>query len=341
MTGRRPLRVAVLGGGTGIPSVLRGLSERVGRGEALDVTAVVATADDGGSSGRIRRERGGLPPGDLRNCLLALAPDPEGNPLARLLAHRFHGAGPLSGHSVGNLMLHALAEQEGSFVEALATAGSLIGARGRVLPVTLENVSLEGETRSGERLSGETRIGRTDAAIERVWLEPSGASPAPDVASSIEGADLLVVGPGSLFTSLLAVLLVPGVAEAARRCRGTRVLVANLMTQPGETMGMTLPDHLEALDRHLGPGLFDAVLFHDGPIAPARLSPYLEERAAPLRLDGIEKRKERLLRGDLVTAEGKIRHDPRRLAATIVALASSGARPPARESAGAARRMTP
>lgn len=341
MTGRRPLRVAVLGGGTGIPSVLRGLSELVGRGEVLDVTAVVATADDGGSSGRIRRERGGLPPGDLRNCLLALAPDPEGNPLARLLAHRFHGAGPLSGHSVGNLMLHALAEQEGSFLEALATAGRMIGSRGRVLPVTLENVSLEGETRNGERLSGETRIGGTDAAIARVWLEPAEASPAPGVESAIEGADLLVVGPGSLFTSLLAVLLVPGVAEAARRCRGTRLLVANLMTQPGETMGMTLSDHLVALDRHLGPGLFDAVLVHDGPIVSSRLAPYVEERSEPLRLAGIEERKERLLRGDLVTPEGKIRHDPRRLAATIVSLAEAASRPRARESAPAERRITP
>ena len=242
-----PLRVSVIGGGNGIPNVLLGLASLVRQGHALEITAIVATADDGGSSGRIRSQRGGLPPGDLRNCLLSLADDADGC-IGRLFAHRYAGAGDLAGHALGNLLLIALAEQEGSYLSAVEAAGRMLRTRGRVLPASANALRLEGETVAGERISGESRIGAAPAAIRRVWLEPAVAEPCDGVLDALAAADLTVLGPGSLFTSILPVLLVRGVADAIRASRGTRVLVGNLMTQPGETLGMTMTDHLDAID---------------------------------------------------------------------------------------------
>lgn len=315
-----PLRVAVLGGGNGIPNVLRGLAAAERRGRPLDVTAVVATADDGGSSGRIRSQRGGLPPGDLRNCVLALADDADG-PFGRLFAHRYAGAGELAGHSLGNLLLIALAEQEGSYFKALEAAGRLLRIRGRVLPATAGAVRLEGETVAGERISGESRIGAAPAAIRTVWLEPSGAEPGECVLQSLSDADLVVLGPGSLFTSILPVLLVPGVAEAIRASRGSKVLVGNLMTQPGETVGMTMVEHLESIDRHVGPGLIETVLLNASPIAPQRLQPYAEQQAQLVLSTALDDRPETICAASLVNASGKIRHDPDRLAEALLRLA--------------------
>jgi uncharacterized cofD-like protein len=312
-TDERRIGVTVLGGGNGISAVLRGLAQLVRTGPGVDLAAVVATADDGGSSGRIRSERGGLPPGDLRRCLLALA-DESAQPLSDLLAHRYQGNGALGGHVLGNLMISALAEQQGCYLKAMETAGCLLRTCGRVLPVTLEVVELEGETCDGELLRGESRIGETPQPLERVWLRPSPAGPAPEVLDVIRGADLLVVGPGSLFTSLLPVLLVPGVAQAVRECSGVRALVANLMTQPGETLGMNLNDHLRTLDRHVGPDLVDHVLVHDRPVPADRLGPYLRRQSEWIEPELGASRGERLVSTDLLTRTGKIRHDPGRLA---------------------------
>jgi uncharacterized cofD-like protein len=317
---KRPVRFVVLGGGTGIPNALRGLASLVRDGLPLEITAIVATADDGGSSGRIRRERGGLPPGDLRQCLLALA-DAADEPFGRLFAHRYDGAGDLAGHSVGNLILNALAEQEGCYLKAVAAAGRMLRARGRVLPVTEHPLRLEGETVSGDRLSGESRIGAAPAAIRRLWLEPVGAKPSEGTLEAVRSADLVVLGPGSLFTSILAVLLVDGVAEAVRSSRGSRVLVGNLMTQPGETVGMSMADHLEAIERHVGPGLVETVLLNAAPIAPGRLRPYAEQSGELVSRVGLEERGEVIVERPLVTDSGKIRHDPARLADALIRLA--------------------
>jgi uncharacterized cofD-like protein len=310
-------RVTVLGGGNGISAVLRGIARRIREGAALDLTAVVATADDGGSSGRLREERGGIPPGDLRNCLLALASD-EAAPLARLFAHRYEGRGDLAGHALGNLILAALADQHGSYLRSVEVAAGLLGAFGRVLPASLDALHLEGLARDGIRISGESRIGRSHCAVDRVWLVTPGASPAPGVVESVQDADLLVLGPGSLFTSLLAVLLVPGVADAVRRSRGRKVLVANLMTQPGETLGMGLAEHLQALELNAGAGLVDEVLVHGGSVDPERVRPYEDQGAEPLDTHGLEGRPERLLVGDVATSGGKIRHDPDAVAALLL-----------------------
>ena len=330
----RPLRLAVLGGGTGIPNALRGLASLVRAGLALEVTAIVATADDGGSSGRIRRERGGLPPGDLRQCLLALA-DAVDEPFGKLFAHRYRGDGDLAGHSLGNLLLIALAEQEGCYLKAIAAASRLLRTQGRVLPVTENALRLEGETVTGDRLSGESRIGSAPAAISRLWLEPAAATPADGVLDALHSADLIVLGPGSLFTSILAVLLVEGVADAVRESPGSKVLVGNLMTQPGETVGMSMADHLRALDRHVGPDLVRTVLLNATPIAPERLRPYREQSGELVRLDGLGDRPETVIEAPLVTDSGKIRHDPARLAEVLVRMASAGTVAASRVSRGA------
>ena len=319
-----PLRVVVVGGGNGIPNVLRGLAALEREGRALEITAIVATADDGGSSGRIRSQRGGLPPGDLRNCLLALADDADGA-FGRLFAHRYAGAGDLAGHSLGNLLLMALAEQEGCYLKAVEAAGRLLRIRGRVLPASAGPLRLEGETIAGERISGESRIGAAPAAIRRVWLEPAAAEPADGVLQAIGAAGLVVLGPGSLFTSILPVLLVGGIAEAVRASRGVKVLVGNLMTQPGETVGMTMADHLDAIDRHAGPALVDTVLLNATAIAPQRLRPYAEQQAELVARAGLVDRPESIYEAPLVNASGKIRHDPARLAAVLTRLASAGA----------------
>ena len=324
-----PQRVVVVGGGNGIPTVLRGLAALVRDGRPLEITAVVATADDGGSSGRIRSQRGGLPPGDLRNCLLALTDDTD-SALSRLFAHRYAGAGDLAGHSLGNLLLMALAEQEGCYLKAVEAAGRLLGTRGRVLPASAGALRLEGETISGERISGESRIGAAPAAIRRVWLEPAAAEPGDGVLEALGAADLIVLGPGSLFTSILPVLLVRGVAEAVRTAHGTRVLVGNLMTQPGETVGMTMADHLDAIDRHAGPALVDTVLLNTTAIRSHRLRSYSEQQAELVLRAGLAERPETIYEAPLVNESGKIRHDPTRLADVLVRLASTTAETSAR-----------
>lgn len=314
------MRIAVLGGGSGIPNVFGGLARRVAAGSPLEVTAVVATMDDGGSSGRLRAERATIPPGDLRNCLLAMSP---GDSRFRdLFAHRYAGSGDLAGHSVGNLMLAALAELEGCWMKALLTAGEMLGSVGRVIPVSLDAARLEAETGDGRRISGESRIGGAPSAIRRVWLEPVAPRPAPGAVEAIRDADLVVVGPGSLFTSLLPVLLVPGIAEAVRGSRGRRVLVSNLMTQPGETLGMDLEAHLEAIDDHAGPRLVQDVVVNASPLPADRLVRYAEEHARPVENDHAPSRPERFVLVDVVTRDGKIRHDPERLAPVLLGLAA-------------------
>jgi uncharacterized cofD-like protein len=328
-----PLRVVVLGGGNGMPNVLRGLAALAREGNPVEITAIVATADDGGSSGRIRSQRGGLPPGDLRNCLLALADDAE-SAISRLFAHRYAGTGDLAGHSLGNLLLMALAEQEGCYLKGVEAAGRLLRTRGRVLPASEGGLRLEGETVSGARISGESRIGAAPAAIRRVWLEPASAEPGEGVLEALDVADLVVVGPGSLFTSILPVLLVSGVSEAVRTARGRRVLVGNLMTQPGETLGMTMADHLDAIDRHAGPALVDAVLLNATAIRPHRLRAYAEQHAELVSPAGLADRSETIFEAPLVNEFGKIRHDPTHLADALIGLASKAADRSARARVG-------
>jgi len=318
----RPVRVVALGGGTGLPALLRGLvphlRARAGR-PALDLTAVVAMSDDGGSSGRLRRSRGVLPPGDVRNCLVALAA--SRGVLADVLQFRFGGRGSLAGHALGNLLLAALTEMHGDFLQAVRCAARLLEARGTVLPSTLHTVHLGAELEDGRRVLGERNLARSGGRVKRVFLRPERPPPAEGVLEAIAGADLITLGPGSLYSSVLPNLLVDGVAEALRRTRARRVLVANLMTEPGETGGMGAVDHVEAVIEHAGP-VVDVVLLNTAPFGPGRLGRYARAGAEPVRADlgGLRSLGVVPFETDLLGAGPRLRHDPRKLGKALLSV---------------------
>ena len=316
----KSFRVVALGGGTGLAALLSGLKRRVGA-EISELTAIVAVTDDGGSSGRLRRDLGVLPPGDIRNCLAALADDTD--LLTRLFQFRFEGGEGLSGHSFGNLFLAALTELTGDFPQAILTAERILSVRGTILPATLASVHLRARGASGRVYEGESVIGRSGERLARVELVP-GAPPAyaPAVAA-LRDADLVLLGPGSLYTSILPNLLIPGLRRALTRTRARVVLVLNLMTQPGETEGLDGLDHLAAIESHVGRGLVDAALVHRGGIPEARLAPYRAEGSTPVVAErhALAERGVELVAADLLAREGLLRHDPARLAAAVVRLA--------------------
>lgn len=309
---RRPRRVVALGGGTGMPAVLRGLRGIVRGEDTTALTAVVTMTDDGGSSGRLRRTRGLPPPGDVRNCLVALSPDED--LLSGLFQHRYKGRSELSGHTVGNLILAALAEQTGSFLKAVEVSAKVLRTRGRILPATLEDVVLEAVLDDGTRLLGETRITASGRRIREISLRPGNVSATPGVLSAILAADLVVLGPGSLFTSLVPNLVVEGIGEALRRTRAAVVFVTNLASEKGDSEGLDLVDHVEVIERHAGGQIVDAVLVHEGPIEGAILSRYREEGAEALSWPERGHGRFHVLRRDLLAPGEKLRHDPTRTA---------------------------
>ncbi|MGZ3460989.1 MAG: gluconeogenesis factor YvcK family protein, partial [Archangium sp.] len=258
----RPTRIVAMGGGTGLPMVLRGLARRAEPklGEpGLDITAVVAMSDDGGSSGRLRRTRGALPPGDVRNCLVALAGGKGTSALSEVFQYRFAGKRGLAGHAVGNLLIAALAELKGDFLEAVRVSGELLGVKGRVLPSTTSPVQLVAQMEDATEVVGESNISRAQGRIRKVLLSPRSPPPVDGILEAIHTADLIAIGPGSLYSSVMPNLLVDGVAQALCETRALKVMVANLMTQPGETDGMDCLDHVRAVRDHVGP-VVDVVL---------------------------------------------------------------------------------
>jgi len=327
---RRPAaRILAIGGGTGLSTLLRGLKAHVvrRRQEAArlpiaDLAAMVTVTDDGGSSGRLRRDYRILPPGDIRNCMVALAKDEA--LLSRLFQYRFRAGRGLRGHSFGNLFLAALAEITGDFPEAVRLSGQVLPIRGRIFPSTARNVTLEAELEDGTRVAGETRIAREarqrGVRIRRIRLAPRRVRPLPEVLEAIRTADLILVGPGSLYTSLIPNLLVEGVAEAIRRARATRVYIANLMTQPGETSGYSAADHVRAIYAHTRPGLFDWIVLNRAPISPRLLRRYRADRARPVvaDLDELQRLGLRCIFDNLSEEDGVVRHDPHRLAQLLL-----------------------
>jgi uncharacterized cofD-like protein len=254
---RGPQLVAI-GGGHGQSTLLRGLKERT-----TNITAIVTVADDGGSSGKLRRSLGIPPPGDLRNCLAALSDDES--LLTQLFQYRFAEGEGINGHAFGNLFISALAGVTGSFEQGLIEASRVLAVRGKVVPSSLSDVTLEGElmaehTNSLTRVSGESRIPETTGAIWRVWLEPDYVPAYPEAVQAILSAEMIVVGPGSLFTSILPNLLIPGIRDALRTSRALKVYVCNTATQPGETDGFSIRDHVQAIERHIGGNPFDVIL---------------------------------------------------------------------------------
>lgn len=309
--GRGP-RIVTIGGGHGLSTLLRGL-----KSHTYNLTAVVTVADDGGSSGRLRESFGILPPGDIRNCLAALSNDEA--LLAQLFQYRFSGEPGLHGHSFGNLFISALSDITGSFEEAVAESGRVLSVHGRVLPSTLHNVKLIADVRlphvvNEVRVEGESRIPEVAGHVRRVWLEPNNAPAFPPVIRALLNAEMIVIGPGSLFTSLLPNLLVHDVMAALRTSRALKVFVCNIAIQPGETQAFTCYDHVRALEEHVGEDLFDIVLCndnYDGGLAEASQWVIADEKS---RSDV------RLYTADLVDYEQPWRHDPLRLAQVLMDL---------------------
>lgn len=310
-------RVVALGGGTGLSTLLRGMKE-----VTSNLTAVVTVMDDGGSSGRLRAELDVLPPGDVRNCILALAEDEER--IARLFQHRFGGTAGLDGHSLGNLLLVGMEQATGGFDRAIEEMSSILNVRGRVLPATLTKTHLIARMADGEWVEGETRITSDPRRIERIVLSAKEVEPYGRVMEAIARADLVLLGPGSLFTSLIPNLLVDGVTSAIEKAAAEKILVANLMTQPGETTGFNLSDHLRILHEYIDLHCFDSVIVNTALPSEDLLAGYLEESAGPVKDDLGEENDYRLqvIRADMlgmIELEGKptVKHDPRKLARVI------------------------
>lgn len=314
--GHRPPRLVAIGGGHGLSAMLRGLKRYT-----RDITAIVTVADDGGGSGALREDLGMLPPGDIRSCILSLANTEK--TMRELLNYRFT-EGSLAGQSFGNLFLAAMNGISGSFDEAVHRMGDVLAITGRVLPVTNQDVHLEAEFEDGSRCLGESKIYYTkkenDCRIRQVRLVPEHPQALPDSLEAIARADLIILGPGSLYTSIIPNFLVDGIADAIRRSRAVKALVLNVMTQDGETEGYTASDHVKAILHHAGPNVVDVCVANSRPVPEESLAPYLAEGAEPLRLD----REEIMALGvavrefPLCSSGRYIRHNPDELAKAVL-----------------------
>ncbi|MEO8285862.1 MAG: gluconeogenesis factor YvcK family protein [Chloroflexota bacterium] len=308
-------RIVAIGGGTGMPTLLRGIKEVTD-----NITAVVNVVDDGGSSGRLRRDLGILPPGDFRNNLVALS---DAEPLmAELFQHRFEGAGELEGHSFGNLYLVAMTHVTGSFEHAILESSRVLAVRGKVLPASLENIELYAELENGDIVRGESVIPRTPVPLKRVFMKPAHAPGYPEAISEIYNAEIIVLGPGSLFTSIMPPLLVEDIARAVKsNTTAVKVYICNVATQPGETDGFGVAEHVRALQSHIGSGLFDYVIYNSNLSGEKDILPEWAvtavklDKAAESRFPKIE-----FVQADVVRDDNPLRHDPAKLARAVMSL---------------------
>jgi uncharacterized cofD-like protein len=328
-----PLRVVSIGGGHGLSALLNGLKKythprrnRKGEDEPLiDITAIVTVTDDGGSSGRLRREFDVLPPGDIRNCMVALSEDDA--LLSQLFQYRFKAGRGLKGHSFGNLFLTALTDITGDFPDAVRSSAEVLKIAGRIFPSTAANVSLEAVLDDGTVVVGETRISRTRRRIRRISLHPPHVRPLRGTLDAIARADLITLGPGSLFTSVIPNLLVAGIPKAIRQSRALKAYFVNLMSQPGETTNFAASDHVRAVLDHAGGKFLDCVVMNNSRISPALRSRYAEQNSAPVECDtaAIEQMGIEVLQSDLVMKGVKVRHNPAAIARVAVDLARRNA----------------
>ncbi len=309
-------KIVAIGGGTGLSTLLRGIKVY-----SANITAIVTVADDGGSSGRLRREQGMLPPGDIRNCLAALAD--EEKLLTELFQYRFNAGEGLSGHSFGNLFLSAMNNITGDLEAAIAASSKVLAVRGRVLPATLADVNLWAEMDDGRIIQGESQITETGGKIVHLGCYPENPPALPAAVTAIEEADLILIGPGSLYTSIIPNLLVPEIRKALALTKVPRLYICNIMTQPGETDGYTVSDHIQALDQVSHRPLFNAVLAHSRSPSPENLERYARENAHPVYVDReeISNLQRRLVLANIMyedQASGHVRHDPERLGKVIM-----------------------
>jgi uncharacterized cofD-like protein len=324
----RPLRVVAIGGGTGLSTLLRGLrsyataSNQAGAEVGLigDLAAVVTVSDDGGSSGRLRKDFNMLPPGDLRNCMVALSEQED--LLTQLFAHRFRHGVALRGHSFGNLFVAALTEITGDFASAIQLASKILATRGRIYPVTTANVRLVARMDDGSLVRGETKISASRKRIVELMLDPADAAPLPETLEAIKRADLITVGPGSLYTSLITNLLVRGMPSALASAHGVRVYICNLMTQANESLGLTASQHIERIYEHTHAPIFDYALVNTAPFSPQTLARYAAQNAKPILAD-IERIKHlgvRVITGNFAIEDEVVRHDASHVADALLAL---------------------
>ncbi len=318
-----PLRVVSIGGGHGLSALLEGLKKYTHEadGPRVDITAIVTVTDDGGSSGRLRREFDVLPPGDIRNCMVALSED--GALLSKLFQYRFKAGHGLKGHSFGNLFLTALTDITGDFPDAVRNSAEVLKIAGRIFPSTGANVSLEAVLDNGSVLRGESRISRSRRRIHRIRLQPNRVRPLGETLDAIARADLITLGPGSLFTSVIPNLLVSGIPKAIRRSRALKAYFLNLMTQPGETTNFSASDHVLAVDNHAGGRLLNSVVVSTSRISQAVRRRYAEQNSAPIESDiqELERMGLNVIGADLLQKGPKVRHNPDAIARVAVDLA--------------------
>ena len=322
-------RLVALGGGTGLSTLLAGLKQLVAKSDEPiwieTLSAIVTVSDNGGSSGRLRDELQMLPPGDIRNCIVALSED--SSLLSRLFRYRFRGEGELGGHSFGNLFLAALTEVTGDFTEAVRLSSEVLASKGHIFPATISDVHLVAELDDGSIVRGETQISASRAPIRHLRLEPERCLPLPQALKELKNADVITVGPGSLYTSILPNLLVSQVAKVIGESRATKIFVSNLMTQPGETDGYTALQHLETLRKYAPEINFDFVVVNDRKISPEQAKRYAAEQAYQIGiddpiLDSLDQTTE-VMRADLLDEGEKVRHSSARLARVVLACRQS------------------
>ena len=325
------LRVVAIGGGTGLSTLLRGLKLRVPHAAGLlsvparapliaDLTAVVTVTDDGGSSGRLRRDFNMLPPGDLRNCMVALSEDER--LISRLFKHRFRNGGDLGGHNFGNLFIAALTEMTGDFGQAIKLSAEILAMRGHIFPATSANVTLAARMEDGSVVRGETNITASRQRIVELTIEPSDPPPPPETLDAIAAADLITIGPGSLFTSLITNLLVRGIPEALAAAHGTRVFVCNLMTQANESLHLTASQHIERMYEHAGRSIFDYALINTAPVSAQLRERYAAEGAEVTVADveRIEALGIQCISGNFAEEDGVLRHAADRVTDALLSL---------------------
>lgn len=319
------LNFVAIGGGNGLSTLLSGLKRFV-HASVLEpiwldnLSAIVAVTDDGGSSGRLRDELQMLPPGDIRNCMVALSEDSR--LLSKLFQHRFRGEGDLGGHSFGNIFLAALSEITGDFAEAVKLSSEILASKGHIYPATVSNATLSAELFDGSTIHGETNIAQVGNSIKRLYLEPQGCKPMPETLAAIAEANVISIGPGSLYTSLLPPILVDGVADAIAASDAVKIFVCNLMTQPGETDGLSARAHLETVRQYAPQIDFDYVIVNNRQISEYQMRLYTDEGAeqigvhgsiSPETIEGAE-----IVYGNLLDDGEKVRHHPAKLAQVLL-----------------------
>jgi uncharacterized cofD-like protein len=325
-----PLRIVSIGGGNGLSTLLRGLKRYAKAGEGiLDITAVVTVTDDGGSSGRLRRDFDVLPPGDIRNCMVALSEDET--LMSKLFQFRFSNGRGLKGHSFGNLFLTAMTHLTGDFNQAVRFSAEVLKVLGHIYPSTAANVVIEATLANGRKVEGESRISRSRSRIEKVAIHPRRPKPLPETLEAIANADLITLGPGSLFTSVIPNLLVDCIPKAIAQSRAMKAYFVNLMSQPGETTNFRASDHVAAIHRHTKRPILDVCVVNSHPIRGKVLDRYQASAARPVEndLENLENMGLKVIATDLVRMSGprmqeKIRHDSSVIGAIAFELAYKG-----------------